>query len=174
MHLKIYLHRYNACRKLEGAQSLNGIRTMRLTRFTDYSLRVLIYLGQNKDSRVTIHQISEAYDISKNHLMKVVSNLTRSKIVAARRGPGGGIQLNRLPEEISLGEVISVTEKHLQSLQTSSKPNIDEPDADTRLSSYLQHALQAYLEALGRFTLADILDQGTDTLELLELNEKAA
>ena len=147
---------------------------MRLTRFTNYSLRVLIYLGQNKDSRVTIHQISEAYGISKNHLMKVVSNLTRSKFVAAQRGPGGGIQLNRLPEDISLNEVISVTEKHLQALQKSSAPELDEPDADSRLSNYLQHAVQAYLEALGRFTLADVLEQKTDQLKLLELNEKAA
>ncbi len=63
---------------------------MRLTRFTDYSLRVLVYLGQHNEGRVTIHQISEAYDISKNHLMKVVSNLTRLQFVVAQRGPGGG------------------------------------------------------------------------------------
>ena len=71
---------------------------MRLTRFTDYSLRVLIYLGQNNQNRVTINQISESYDISKNHLMKVVSNLTRLKFVSAQRGPGGGIPAVRLAE----------------------------------------------------------------------------
>ena len=147
---------------------------MRLTRFTDYSLRVLIHLGQNSDSRVTIHQISETYDISKNHLMKVVSNLTRSKIVAAQRGPGGGIQLNRPPEEISLNEVISVTEKHLQDFDVAPSPEIDSLTADARLSSYLQHALHAYLEALGRFTLADILQSETDTDRLLNLREEAA
>jgi len=147
---------------------------MRLTRFTDYSLRVLIYLGQNTESRVTIHQISEAYDISKNHLMKVVSNLTRSKFVAAQRGPGGGIQLNRLPREISLKEVISVTEKHLQDLDVSNAPDISSLTADTRLSSYLNHALHAYLEALGRFTLADILQAEADAIEFLDLSEKVA
>jgi Rrf2 family nitric oxide-sensitive transcriptional repressor len=147
---------------------------MRLTRFTDYSLQVLIYLGQNHDSRVTIHQVSEAYNISKNHLMKVVSNLTRSKIVAAQRGPGGGIYLNRRPEDISLGEVISVTEKHLQGLTASGKPSSDEPDADIRLSNYLQHALHAYVDTLGQYTLADILQPGSDTLDSLELSEKAA
>ena len=93
---------------------------MRLTRFTDYSLRVLIYLAQNNESRVTIHQISEAYDISKNHLMKVVSNLTRLQIVAAQRGPGGGIQLNRPPEDIGLDEVIGNTEKHLREIRSPS------------------------------------------------------
>ena len=147
---------------------------MRLTRFTDYSLRVLIYLGQHNDTRVTINQISESYDISKNHLMKVVSNLTRLKFVAARRGPGGGIQLNRAPEEIKLSEVINATEKHLPELQATRPPGTIPAEADKRLGSFLQQALQAYLEALGRFTLADILQSGDNTNKLLGLNEKAA
>ncbi len=161
--------------KFGGAQILiMELATMRLTRFTDYSLRVLIYLGQNNDSRVTIHQISEAYDISKNHLMKVVSNLTRSKFVIAQRGPGGGIQLNRSPEDISLNDVIANTEKHLQPHDVTQQPDESECTADTRLSSYLQQALQAYLDALGHFTLADVLDPQAEAVDLQELNEKAA
>lgn len=145
---------------------------MRLTRFTDYSLRVLIYLGQNNESRVTIHEISEAYDISKNHLMKVVSNLTRLQFVVAQRGPGGGIQLNRSPDDISLNEVISNTERHLHPHDLSVT---NESTVDNRLNSYLQSALQAYLEALGQFTLADVLGtQEEDATEFLDLNEKAA
>ena len=147
---------------------------MRLTRFTDYSLRVLIYLGQNKHNRVTIHQISEDYEISKNHLMKVVSNLTRLKIVVAQRGPGGGIRLNRLPEDIGLSEIISNTEKHLQLQDTSQEIDMDNLTADTRLSSYLQQALAAYLNALGRFTLADVLDPQSKSAPLLELSAEAA
>jgi Rrf2 family nitric oxide-sensitive transcriptional repressor len=144
---------------------------MRLTRFTDYSLRVLIYLGQNNESRVTISQISEAYDISKNHLMKVVSNLTRLKFVVAQRGPGGGIQLNRSPEDIRLDEVIANTEKHLQQTGTPAQADIS---ANTRLSDYLQLALKAYLDTLGQFTLADVLGTESEALELLSLSEKAA
>jgi len=147
---------------------------MRLTRFTDYSLRVLNYLGQNNENRVTIHQISEDYDISKNHLMKVVSNLTRLKFVAARRGPGGGIQLNRLPEEISLNDVISNTEKHFKQSPDSELSCENKETADIRLSNYLQHAMQAYLEALGHFTLADVLEPRREAAELLELSEQAA
>ena len=147
---------------------------MRLTRFTDYSLRVLIYLGQNTQNRVTITQISEAYDISKNHLMKVVSNLTRLKIVSAQRGPGGGIQLNRMPEDISLNDIIRNTEKHLH--DTDCEIHIDRHDAtaDTRLKSYLRSAMQAYLDALGRFTLADVLDPQAEVVKLLDMSEKAA
>jgi Rrf2 family nitric oxide-sensitive transcriptional repressor len=144
---------------------------MRLTRFTDYSLRVLIYLGQNNESRVTIQQISEAYGISKNHLMKVVSNLTRLQIVVAQRGPGGGIKLNRSPEDIGLNEVIANTEKHLQ--QTDVPVQI-ESTASTRLSSFLQLALNAYLDALGHYTLADVLGAENEVVSLLSLNELAA
>ena len=147
---------------------------MRLTRFTDYSLRVLIYLGQNSQSRVTINQISEAYDISKNHLMKVVSNLTRLQFVSAQRGPGGGIQLNRVPEDISLNEVIRNTEKHLD--ETVAVTPVDDHGmaADTRLKGYLQYAMQAYLDALGCFTLADVLEPRAEATKLLDLSEKAA
>ena len=147
---------------------------MRLTRFTDYSLRVLIYLGQNSENRVTIHQISEAYDISKNHLMKVVSNLTRLQFVVAQRGPGGGIQLNRLPEDISLNDIIVNTEKHLQQHVTSRQSATHKASADSRLNSYLQQALQAYLDSLGRFTLADVLEPGKDSSGMLGFTEKAA
>ena len=147
---------------------------MRLTRFTDYSLRVLIYLGQNSENRVTIHQISEAYDISKNHLMKVVSNLTRLQFVVAQRGPGGGIQLNRLPEDISLNDIIANTEKHLQQYDTSRQFDTHKASADSRLNSFLQHALQAYLDSLGGVTLADVLEPGKDSTGMLSFSEKAA
>lgn len=147
---------------------------MRLTRFTDYSLRVLIYLGQNKDNRVTIQQISETYDISKNHLMKVVSNLTRLKFVVAQRGPGGGISLNCLPEDISLNEVIANTEKHLQNLDSPVTPANTEETADCRLRGFLHHALHTYLEELGRFTLADVLEPQSEVIQLNRLKGQAA
>ena len=159
---------------LGGTQSWSEHTAMRLTRFTDYSLRVLIYLGQNDDSRVTISQISEAYDISKNHLMKVVSNLTRLKFVSAQRGPGAGIQLNHLPENISLNDVIRNTEKHLH--ETDNDSLVDNPGvcADTRLKGFLQSAMQAYLDTLGRFTLADVLESQSEAVQILEMSEKAA
>jgi len=147
---------------------------MRLTRFTDYSLRVLVYLGQNNEGRVTIHQISEAYEISKNHLMKVVSNLTRLQFVAAQRGPGGGIRLNRAPEDINLAEIIGNTEKHLQDMDSEHVPAGSESTADGRLNCFLHHALQAYLNELGRFNLADVLEPNSDFAKLLELNGQAA
>lgn len=147
---------------------------MRLTRFTEYSLRVLIYLGQNSDSRVTIQQISDAYGISKNHLMKVVSNLTRLQFVTAQRGPGGGIQLNHSPKDIRLDNVVSMTEKSLQEVDSSDDSASITDTADARLDNFLRMALQAYLDELSRFTLAEVLDQEHEANQLLELKENAA
>ncbi|MFC1740897.1 RrF2 family transcriptional regulator, partial [Pseudomonadota bacterium] len=86
---------------------------MKLTRFTDYSLRVLIYLGLKDNGRVTIREISDAYGISRNHLMKVVSLLTRMEYLDARRGPGGGIALARPPAEIVIADVVRDMEDDL-------------------------------------------------------------
>jgi len=147
---------------------------MRLTRFTDYSLRVLIYLGQNNQDRVTINQISEDYDISKNHLMKVVSNLTRLKFVSAQRGPGGGIQLNLSPEDICLKEVIRNTEKHLHKVNGSASHDKHGVTADTRLKGYLHNAMLAYLDALGCFTLADVLEPRSEVAKALKLEGEVA
>ena len=86
---------------------------MKLTRFNDYSLRVLIYLGLKDDGRVTIREISEAYGISRNHLMKVVSLLTRMGYLDARRGPGGGIALAKPADEIIIANVVRDMEDDL-------------------------------------------------------------
>jgi Rrf2 family transcriptional regulator, nitric oxide-sensitive transcriptional repressor len=147
---------------------------MHLTRFTDYSLRVLIYLGQHNENRVTIQQISDAYGISKNHLMKVVSNLTRLQFVAAQRGPGGGIQLNRLPKDIVLNDVVSHTEKSMQALDAEYPPAGVQVTADVLLGSFLRHALQAYLEELSHYTLADVLKAKSNVSQLLEISGQAA
>ena len=106
--------------------------------------------------------------------MKVVSNLTRLKIVSAQRGPGGGIRLNRMPKDISLKYVIRNTEKHLHDTDCEIPVDIHDATADTRLKSYLKSAMQAYLDALGRFTLADVLEPQSEAIPILDLSEKAA
>ena len=147
---------------------------MRLTRFTDYSLRVLIYLGQETENRVTIQQIAEAYGISKNHLMKVVSNLTRLDLVVAQRGPGGGIRLNRAPEEIGLDEVIGNTEKNLRDINLPIDTKETRSQSESNLNEFLRHALQAYLTELSHFTLADVLGNESNVSQILELKRHAA
>jgi DNA-binding IscR family transcriptional regulator len=75
---------------------------------------------------------------------------------------------------VALNEVIAKTEKHLEQFAASEQAEADEFCAHTRLGSFLHHALQAYLEALGNFTLADVLNPQADTAGLFEFSEEAA
>ena len=83
---------------------------MKLTAFTDYALRVLIYLGAAGGRRATIAQIAQAYDVSENHLVKVVHFLGKQGWLANVRGKGGGLELAMPPELIPVGDVVRQTE----------------------------------------------------------------
>lgn len=87
---------------------------MRLTRYTDYSLRVLIHLALNDDRLCSIGEISRTYDLSHNHLMKVVNALAHSGFIETVRGRTGGMQLARPANEITVGEVVRTTEEGFQ------------------------------------------------------------
>lgn len=130
---------------------------MKLTRFTDYSLRVLIYLGLKDDGRVTIKEISEAYNISRNHLMKVVSLLTRMGYVDARRGPGGGIALARAADEIVIADVVRDMEDDLNLVECFCEEGSCIIKPVCELKAALSKALSAYLDTLEHYTLMDLL-----------------
>ena len=83
---------------------------MKLTVFSDYTLRVLMYLATERERMTTIPEIAAAYGISENHLMKVVHQLARTKVIESVRGKGGGIRLMRDPAKIRLGQVVRVSE----------------------------------------------------------------
>lgn len=133
-------------------------KTMKLTRFTDYSLRVLIYLGLKDNGRVTIREISDAYGISRNHLMKVVSLLTRMDYLDARRGPGGGIALARPPAEINVADVVRDMEDDLNLVECFCDGGSCVIKPMCKLKIALDRALNAYLETLEQYTLSDLLE----------------
>jgi Rrf2 family nitric oxide-sensitive transcriptional repressor len=83
---------------------------MKLSRYTDYSIRVLIYLATHDGRLASIGEIARSYDISKDHLMKVVQDLGSAGFVETTRGRNGGIRLGRPPEELNLGAVVRHTE----------------------------------------------------------------
>jgi len=140
---------------------------MKLTRFTDYSLRVLIYLGLKDNSRVTIREISDAYGISRNHLMKVVSLLTRMGYLDARRGPGGGIALARPPGEIILADVVRDMEDDLNLVECFCEGGECVIKPMCKLKTALSQALAAYLDTLERYTLLDLLRPRNQLAEVL-------
>jgi Rrf2 family nitric oxide-sensitive transcriptional repressor len=140
---------------------------MKLTRFTDYSLRVLIYLGLKNDGRVTIKEISEAYSISRNHLMKVVSLLTRMGYVDARRGPGGGIALARSAQDIVIADVVRDMEDDLNLVECFCAEGSCVIKPVCELKSALNQALSAYLQTLQRYTLQDLLRPRAKLIQVL-------
>lgn len=131
---------------------------MQLTRYTDYSLRVLIYLAVHPDDLATIDEIAGAYAISRTHLTKVVHRLGLAGYIETIRGRGGGMRLARPPEEISIGEVVRCTEEAMALVEcfdpATSQCRI-EPACGLR--GALNDALQAFQRTLDGYTLADVV-----------------
>lgn len=147
---------------------------MRLTLYTDYSLRVLLYLGVRHPESSSVLQISQGYGISRNHLVKVVNQLAHLGFIETTRGRGGGLRLARDAEEISVGELVRRTEKlHLV--------ECFEPESDTcpltpacGLRHVLSEAAEAFLAVLDRYTLADLIRQPKRMAQLLSISPPAA
>ena len=143
---------------------------MKLTRFTDYALRVLIYLGLNEGQRVTIREISEAYRISRNHLMKVVSNLTRLGYLDSRRGPGGGLTLARPASQINLADVILDMEEDMNLVTCFEVGGTCVIAPVCRLRDALAESLSAYMSTLSNYHLQDLLEPDAGLKGLLRIN----
>lgn len=133
---------------------------MRLTRFTDYALRTLIYLGLHEPRQSSIAEIARAYDISESHLTKVVHQLGRLGLVRTTRGRGGGLRLGRPPGEIVVGAVVRQTEDDLALVECFSS-GACAITAPCRLRRVFGEALAAFLAVLDRYTLADLLADGS-------------
>lgn len=132
---------------------------MRLTNYTDYSLRVLIYLAIKPDNELSnIKEIAEVYNISKNHLMKVTFELGKMNVIETIRGRNGGIRLAHSPEDINIGEIVRKTEEdfHLVECFDEDKNQCVISPA-CGLKHILNKALLAYFEVLDQYTLSDLV-----------------
>ncbi|MGM0982014.1 MAG: Rrf2 family transcriptional regulator [Pseudomonadota bacterium] len=144
---------------------------MHLTRFTDYSLRVLIYLAAKGEQRSTISEIASRFDISRNHLMKVVQDLNHQGYITSIRGKNGGLLLKRAPETISLGELVRDTERDLTLVECFGDDNECIITPACRLKPILAEALAAFLAVLDHYTLADLIGpQQPKLIRLLHLD----
>lgn len=131
---------------------------MRLTTFSDYTLRVLMYLALDTDHLATIPEIAAAYGISENHLTKVAHQLVKSGVVASVRGKGGGIRLARPPEEIRLGQVVRTSEGEGPIVEClAGNPDTCHIAPACRLSGILVRAFDSLYEFLDQYTLADLV-----------------
>jgi Rrf2 family nitric oxide-sensitive transcriptional repressor len=131
---------------------------MRLTAYTDYALRTLIYLGLHRGRLVTIQDIAELHDISKNHLMKVVHQLGQSGLVKTVRGRNGGLQLGAEPASINVGAVVRSTETDFFMAECFKAGQAGCAYASAcKLKHALCEATAAYLTVLDGVSLADLI-----------------
>jgi Rrf2 family transcriptional regulator, nitric oxide-sensitive transcriptional repressor len=138
---------------------------MRLTRYTDYSLRVLIYLGLQTERLSSIREIADLYGISESHLMKVVQALGQSGYVATLRGRGGGLRLAKSPHEINLGDVVRNTEYDVALVECFAEDGACRIAGPCRLRHVLKDALNAFFAVLDRYTLDDLLQPNRNILK---------
>jgi len=131
---------------------------MQLTKYTDYTLRTLLYLGAHQDRLSTISEISEYHNISRSHLVKVVHQLGKNGFIITIRGKNGGIRLAKEPDKIQLSQVVKLTEPHMNiqecfSKETNTCPLINE----CKLKHVFYDAREAFMRSLEGKYLNDIL-----------------
>lgn len=140
---------------------------MQLTRFSDYSLRLLLYLAAHPDRVVSIDEVSRAYGVSHHHLVKVVQVLVDERLVASTRGRGGGLRLNRAPAEINVGTLVRVTEPHFDLVECFDREaNTCPIEPACGLKRVLRDAQRAFLDVLDGCTLADFLPRAPELIRL--------
>jgi len=131
---------------------------MQITRYTDYSLRVLMYLGLHPDRLCTINEIAVAHGISENHLMKLIHQLGLLGYVKSTRGRRGGLELAKSPKRIKVGKLIRETEVSFNLVECFDlETNTCQLAGVCVLADALQNALDAFLKVLDGYTLADLL-----------------
>lgn len=147
---------------------------MKLSTFTDYNLRVLLYLAAHQDRLSTIQEIALAYNISENHLMKVIHHLAKNDLILSIRGKGGGIRLHRAPSELNLGKIVRLAEQKGPIVECLGDKNKCCIASSCRLPLALNDAFNSFYETLSKYTLADVMIDGATMQPLLAKTEKGA
>jgi Rrf2 family transcriptional regulator, nitric oxide-sensitive transcriptional repressor len=147
---------------------------MRLTLHTDYALRVLIHVAIADGKLITINDIAQSFDISKQHLMKVVNDLSQRGYLATVRGRNGGIRLKRRPGDINLGDVVREIEDRLDVIGCLGERGYCRIQRVCVLRGVLSDATEAFLAVLDAYTLADLIRPQRALSSLLLSNLHAA
>lgn len=141
---------------------------MQLTRYTDYSLRVLIYVALREEGpQATINEICDHFSMPRNHLIKVVQRLGQLGFLRTQRGKGGGLRLGKPAAEIVVGDVVRAMEPNLDIVDCTS------PDCPLmggcRLRSAFDEAMDAFMDVLAGYTLADLVGHPAQLRRMLEI-----
>ncbi|WP_082621282.1 Rrf2 family transcriptional regulator [Bordetella sp. N] len=132
---------------------------MRLTDYTDYSLRALIYVASHPDEPVTIQHIADAYGIPRNHLIKIVQKLGQEGFLLTTRGRAGGLRLGRPAKDIKIGAVVRATETDFAMVECFHDEDHCVITRACVLKGVLNQALQAWFKVLDGVTLHDLVDK---------------
>ncbi|MCB1960465.1 MAG: Rrf2 family transcriptional regulator [Rhodocyclaceae bacterium] len=146
---------------------------MHITQHTDYALRVLIYLGACPERRVTIKEMAACFDISRSHLMKIVTRLVAEGFVDGARGKGGGLRLQCAPEAIGVGAVVRRMEPGFDLVECFRSDAACLLTSGCRLKGALHTALSAFLASLDTLTLADLIGNPPRLRTLLRIDDAA-
>jgi len=141
---------------------------VKISSFSDYSLRILIYLGII-DKKASIAEISTDFDLSKNHLMKAAHNLIKLGYVRSIRGKHGGILLAVSPESINLGKIILQLERNLDIVECfNAKKNTCNITPACRLKGVFKEAEDAFLKTLTKYSLAHLIQNKMELKRLIK------
>lgn len=141
---------------------------MQLTAYTDYALRVLMYLAVHDDRLATIAELASIYNISKNHLMKIVHQLGQEGFIETVRGRGGGLRLGQSPTRVVIGQVVRKMEPHFNVVECFDPATNRCPITRAcQLSAVLAEARDAFLTVLDHYTLADLIQDKPALSQLL-------
>ena len=142
---------------------------MQLTSFTDYTLRVLMYLALQTKGLATIKGIADAYNISESHLMKVVHHLAKSGVVESIRGKGGGIRLAMPPSDIRIGRIVRAAESDAAIVECFGDSNSCCITRCCKLPRILEEAFATFYESLDHYTLADLVEHPRPLSRILQV-----
>lgn len=143
---------------------------MQLTLFSDYSLRIALYLAMHPERLVRLEEIARAYGISQHHLVKVVQFLVENQVVRSVRGRGGGLALAQTPEQINIGTVVRRAEPHMNLVECFDDATNSCPISPVcGLKGTLLRAQRAFFEVLDQQTLADFVPRASALIPLWRL-----
>jgi Rrf2 family transcriptional regulator, nitric oxide-sensitive transcriptional repressor len=146
---------------------------MRLTFHTDFSLRLLMYVALRPERLVTAEEVAQAYDLSKNHLMKVILGLSAKGYIETVRGRSGGIRLGKDPQAIGIGAVIRDMEGDFSLVECMTGEGSCVIQGPCRLKGIIKEALAAYFSVLDKYTLADLMVRKGPLARLLDIDMQA-
>lgn len=145
---------------------------MKLTTYTDFGLRTLMYLATLPEGELSsVAHVAKLYDVSRNHLVKVVNQLAREGYIKAIRGKNGGIRLGQAPENINVGDVIRSLENNINGIDCGSPACYIVRIC--RLKDALKEAMEAFLAVMGSYTLADLISNRDELMAVFSTLEPA-